>query len=382
VNLRVLSRTFPSVGTHMAALDGLRGIAVLLVILSHASLSGIDMIPGVDMSGTGKSGVWLFFVLSSFLLMHQFLTLDAERRLDGAAWWRYAWRRLLRIYPLYVVFLLVCWLVPVKTLIPSMTGADVLVHLAVIDAQWHTWSIAVELKYYLLLPFLVLAYVHVARRRFIAATLLAGVGIGVREWLAPEFHVYALSTYLAIFLTGSWLAIAHRHLSEHSVSRSPVFRRACGVVALVLFALLMAMTPSIWGRLLDTAIPLNHWHRSYTLFALLWGGVLLGALHAPSVVQKAFAWLPLRVLGVVSFSAYLWHAIVLENLGWLPDWGAGARAALVFAAIVVVSVVSYLLIERPFLRIGAKPRRVQTHGSSNVVTPRLDSAAAADEVRS
>lgn len=381
MNLRVLSRTFPSVGTHMAALDGLRGIAVLLVILSHASLSGIDMIPGVDMSGTGKSGVWLFFLLSSFLLMHQFLTLDAERRLDGAAWWRYAWRRLLRIYPLYVIFLLVCWLVPVKTLIPHMAGAGVLAHLAVVDAQWHTWSIAVELKYYLLLPFLVLAYVHVARRRFLAATLLAGAGIGVREWLAPEFHVYALSTYLAIFLTGSWLAIAHRHLSEHHVSRSPGFRRTCGVVAVALFALLMAMTPSIWGKLFDTAIPLNHWHRSYTLFSLLWGGVLLGALLAPSAVQKAFAWLPLRVLGVVSFSAYLWHAIVLENLDWLPDWGAGAQAALVFASIVLVSVISYLLIERPFLRIGGKRSRERTHAPSDVA-PRIDSVPAADEVRS
>jgi peptidoglycan/LPS O-acetylase OafA/YrhL len=284
--------------------------------------------------------------------------------------------------PLYVVFLLVCWLVPVKTLIPHMTGADVLTHLAVIDAQWHTWSIAVELKYYLLLPFLVLAYVHVARRRFLVATLLAGAGIGVREWLAPEFHVYVLSTYVAIFLTGSWLAIAHRHLAEHPVSHSPSFRRACGVIALALFALLMAMTPSIWGRLHDAAIPLNHWHRSFTLFGLLWGGVLLSVLHAPSLVQKAFAWLPLRVLGVVSFSAYLWHAIVLENLDWLPDWGASARAALVFAAIVLVSVVSYLLIERPFLRIGGKRSQVRTHEPSGVVPPRVDSAAAADEVRS
>lgn len=214
------------------------------------------------------------------------------------------------------------------------------------------------------------------------ATLLAGAGIGLREWLAPEFHVYALSTYLAIFLTGSWLAIAHRHLSQHPVWRSPGFRRACGVVAVALFALLMAMTPSIWGRLHDAAIPLNHWHRSYTLFALLWGGVLLGALHAPSVVQMAFAWVPLRVLGVVSFSAYLWHAIVLENLDWLPDWGAGAQAALVFASIVLVSVISYLLIEWPFLRIGGKRRPKRMHASSGAVPPRVDPVRTADEARS
>lgn len=352
--INILTRTFPSVGTHMAVLDGLRGIAVLLVVFSHASLTGIQMVPGVDMSGTGKAGVWLFFVLSSFLLTYQFLVLDDAGHLDGAAWRRYAMRRLLRIYPLYAVFLLVCWLAPLKTYVPDMSGADVISHLLVVDGQWHMWSIAVELKYYLLLPLLVLVYIYVARRSLLAATVLMVAGVGVREWLAPQFRVFALSTYVSIFLIGSWLAIAHHHLSRHPVSRRHAFRLASGVAAVALFLLLTAMTPSIWGRLHDAPVSLNHWHRSYTLFAALWAGFLLGALHAPSPVRAVFGWLPLRVLGVLSFSIYLWHAIVLENLGWLPETGDAVRAAAVFAAIVLLSVSSYLLIERPFLRAGGR----------------------------
>ena len=351
--LRALSRTFPTVGRHLAVLDGLRGIALLLVVFSHSSLLGIHMVPGVDMSGTGKVGVWLFFVLSSFLLMHQFLHLDASGRLDGRAWWRYALRRVLRIYPLYVVFLLVCWLAPLKTLMGPMTGADVLRHLAVVEGRWHTWSIAVEVKYYLLLPLLVLLYLHVARRRFALATLLAAAGIVLHAWWTPTFDVDALRTYLPIFLTGSWVAIAHHHLAHHAPPPRRTRTWAAAAVAAALFALLMAMTPSVWGRLHDTVLPLSYWHRSFTLFGLLWGAFLLCLLQSPAWLQRGFAWLPLRVLGVVSFSAYLWHGPVLANLGWLPfAHGSIAQAVVLFLALLLVSVASYFVIERPFLRIG------------------------------
>ena len=46
-------------------LDGLRGVAVLMVLLSHASNGGHDVLPGLDASGIGRSGVFLFFILSS-----------------------------------------------------------------------------------------------------------------------------------------------------------------------------------------------------------------------------------------------------------------------------------------------------------------------------
>ena len=58
------------------SLDGLRGFAVLLVLLSHMSLVGINLVPGLDFAGIGKAGVYLFFVLSAFLLTWQ--SLEAE----------------------------------------------------------------------------------------------------------------------------------------------------------------------------------------------------------------------------------------------------------------------------------------------------------------
>jgi peptidoglycan/LPS O-acetylase OafA/YrhL len=357
--LALLSRTFPSVGGHLAALDGLRGIALLLVVFSHASLIGIHMVPGIDMSGTGKTGVWLFFVLSSFLLMHQFLQLDATGRLDAREWWRYAWRRVLRIYPLYIVFLLVCWLSPLDHYMPPMSAREVVDHLLVRRGFWLTWSIAVELKYYLVLPLLVLAYLHVARRRFLPATAMAAAAIVLHDRLAPPYHAYALWTYIVIFMVGSWVAVAHHHAARHPRLRHRLRHVSAGA-ACVLFVLLMAMTPSVWSLVVDAAVPLNHWHRSFTLFALLWGALLFCLLQAPASLQAMFAWWPLRVFGVVSFSGYLWHGLLLANLDWLPfAEGHYARALVLLAVLLLISAASYLVIERPFLAIGRARRRAE-----------------------
>lgn len=350
--LGFLTRTFPSVGAHLAALDGLRGIALLLVVASHASNMGIHIVPGVDMSGTGKTGVWLFFVLSAFLLMHQFLHLDASGRLGAHAWWRYAGRRVLRIYPLYTVFLLVCWLVPLDHQMPPMSLREVVDHLLVQRGYWLTWSIAVELKYYLLLPLVVLAYIHVARRSFWAATLLAAAAVATRDWLDPPFHAYQLRTYVGIFMVGAWVAVAHHHLAGCPDWRRHV-RWPAAIMACALFILAIAMTPSLWSLLHGEDVAFNRWHRAYTLYALIWGGFLLALLQAPTALQRVFAWWPLRVFGVVSFSGYLWHALLLENLGWMPfAVGSAATAVTVMVALLAISATSYALVERPFLQVG------------------------------
>lgn len=77
------------------ALDGLRGLAVGIVLLSHAANVGLPVLPGFTLSGIGKSGVYLFFVLSAFLLTRLLLLRPWSdwRRID--TWADYALRRVL-----------------------------------------------------------------------------------------------------------------------------------------------------------------------------------------------------------------------------------------------------------------------------------------------
>ena len=88
-------------------LDGLRGVAVLLVVWSHLSLKGLHALPQLNLEGSGKYGVYLFFSLSAFLLTHQILIARREQRRSPRYWARYSVRRVLRIFPLYAFVLLV-----------------------------------------------------------------------------------------------------------------------------------------------------------------------------------------------------------------------------------------------------------------------------------
>ncbi|MGY0611454.1 acyltransferase family protein [Luteimonas sp. A501] len=357
---RSITRTHPTAGQHLAVLDGLRGLALLLVLASHLGLVGAHLIPGLDFSGAGKTGVWLFFALSSFLLMQQLLALDAAGRLDARAWGRFAVRRVLRIYPLYVVYLLVCWLAPFPVYPRMDDTAELGRHLVAIEGTGHLWSIAVEVHFYLLLPVLVLAWRYLLRRRVAAALLAIAVVIAVRHLADPAFDRDGLHTYLAIFMAGSGAAVFHHHLRGRAWWRAPATRHALAVLACALTLLLVVITPGIWNLVTGSALLLNHWHHAFTPFALVSALLVLAAANAAPWLQSAFAILPLRVAGVVSFGAYLWHATLLANVRY-SDWFAGTWQAWAFVAVTLaVSIASYLLLEEPFLRIGARKRSPST----------------------
>ena len=127
--------------THFVApLHGLRGLAALYVLLSHISVAGFVLVPGVSFLGIGKAGVLMFFVLSASLLTSR-LGDELQARPEWRAIAAYFINRLFRIYPLFVVVLLI------HLAMGLMQPVDVFRHLALLAGRYELWAIPVEFRY-------------------------------------------------------------------------------------------------------------------------------------------------------------------------------------------------------------------------------------------
>jgi peptidoglycan/LPS O-acetylase OafA/YrhL len=309
---------------HLPALDGLRGVAVLLVLLSHAKLFGLP--------GAGQVGVTLFFVLSGFLITS--LLIDERSgsgRVDLLAFYR---RRALRLIPALVAVLAVAavfegW----KVLAPLAYVANWAI-IAGIDLGLvsHTWSLSVEEHFYALWPiaFIVLP----SRRAAVIALAATWLGSVIVRLGASELHAMwgtdARADALAIgCLLAFWFSVG--------APRVPLALVAVAAAAL-------AGVSTVGEREFLTTIGLS--------IAALGGGVLVAwAAVRPSMVLTVA---PLRWVGRVSYGLYLWHPLLYA----LPIGPIAIPAALAVAA------ASYRWIEAPFLRMKRPVRREDAVGGS------------------
>lgn len=195
---------------------GLRGIAVLFVVLSHLSNAGFNLMPVLNFAGSGKYGVFLFFVLSAFLLTFPLIGRTAKQFRHAGFWLSYALRRVLRIFPLYIVILLVSYLF--STLQPTpyvieLSGKELLDHLTLQAGKSIYWTVPVEFKYYLVLPFVAAGFALLLRRRLRWGLVCIAAVLATLHWLWParesELNTVELIPYLPIFLLGSLAAFAH-----------------------------------------------------------------------------------------------------------------------------------------------------------------------------
>lgn len=337
------------VATHLPVLDGLRGLAVAIVLVSHLSNHGFFG-KGLALRGTGKSGVYLFFVLSAFLLTRQLLAQPAVGLRQRDTWLDYALRRVLRIWPMYLLVLVASWLIT-----PhwagwhyQIDGVSLLRHVALLEGQSVLWSIPVEFKAYFWLP--VVALIVLALRRWpVWCTALAfGLAVAVAAWCWPSSAMrgndVALGFYLPLFLCGAAAAWLDTKLKDAS---GP----AWGVLALAGLAVFGLITPLglSWAMGRDMPAGVNAGH--ITSFGVLWACVMLGFIHAPAWVQRAMSNALIRRLGWISFSVYLWHMVIFQ--AWIALGGARAwpGALSVVALTLAISACSWWLVERPASRL-------------------------------
>jgi len=338
-------------------LDGLRGVAVLLVMCFHLGVPGF---------GNGAIGVDIFFVLSGYLISNVLLN-----RQDGLS--EFYWRRFLRLFPAMALVCLALLAVRPFLTDPEQPLVDVL-YGALYVANWtrvwgpgdprylgHLWSVAIEEQFYLLWPAIFATLVMFRRRTSVALTaLLVAASIAWRLHLidagAPIARIYNGSdTRADQLLIGCVLALCIGQGSGHSLVERWTRRLAPSMLScLVLLTTLVAS---------DAPWMLAFGHTA----AALATAVLLAAVAqpAPGWLQSCLAWRPLIGVGKISYGLYLWHYPVslMLLLGGVPLL---VRIVLTFVISFIAAALSFRFVERPILRfrVSVPPERAKVLGAA------------------
>ena len=337
------------------SLDGLRGFAVLLVLLSHMSLAGVNLHPVLDFAGVGKAGVYLFFALSAFLLTWQAFAAGETALTSSRYWVGYAIRRVCRIYPLYLIVLIVSFLI---TLISTgyitaiESPQDLLLHLGLMAGNHIYWAIPVEFKYYLLLPAVCLLLTWSASKHATLAGVLVASTLLLHSILWPadatKPNSIQLMPYLSIFLLGSFVAILCRDFNEQIERYSRIF----GILGWLAIVAGIATIPAVWRAITSLDVTNQFFHKSFLLYGVIWSIAIIAAFRGDNLYINFFSLEPCRFIGRISFSIYLWHFPIVQLVNRHLEINVSIKFLLTIITTIAVSYISYRFIERPFIKWG------------------------------
>jgi peptidoglycan/LPS O-acetylase OafA/YrhL len=347
---------------HLPQLDGLRTVAVLLVLVYHvARTEELAFLPG------GFVGVDVFFVLSGFLITT--LLLREHGKTGSIDLRRFYVRRLWRLYPaLLLVSAVVAGVLafaPATFGLEAASPAEALVALSYGMSWWSgleltggpyllglTWSLSVEEHFYLLWPVLLIALL----RRGGGLRAVVGVAALANAWpallfltgAAPDRLYYLPDSRFAQLLTGC--ALAALLLRRDEAGGLGRLERAFGPAAAATALTALAVV-ALTGHRTDA------WYWVGGMQVLGLGAALVIGhlvLHADSRLSAALRWGPLPVLGLWSYGIYLWH-LPLIRLAQpvLGDTLAVATGAALLA--IPVAAASYRFVEQPVLRWSRRP---------------------------
>ena len=324
------------------------------------SLVGMNLLPGLDFSGIGKAGVYLFFVLSAFLLTWQ--ALDAGPLRPPPYWLGYGLRRLCRIYPLYTIAVLFSFGLTndAPGYAPKIDAPiDVFQHLTLQAGEGIYWAIPVEFTYYLLLPIVTIAMASSSRIHFSGPFILTGLAIyaAFLSWPPADMvaNSIALGPYLAMFLLGSLTAfLCSKHAKVNVLRWDSRLVELTGWSAVVIALLTV---PAMAGAMLDSEIANKTFHRAFIFYGVIWSIAVVAAFHGGTHYGKFFALPVCRFIGRVSFSVYLWHIVILQVVYQHVSVHPSLQFCLTIAITFAISHLSYRWIERPFIRWGHQVSR-------------------------
>jgi peptidoglycan/LPS O-acetylase OafA/YrhL len=321
----------------LAPLDGVRALAALAVLCSHTALLPVPF---------GTLGVLLFFSLSAFLLSRPFIVSDEIYSLRGTA--AFFIRRIFRIMPMLIVYVFTY-----GAFVDGRFGY-VIDHIVMFKGTGHLWTINQEMLFYGLMPaFAMLVFPLRGKPLFAAAVFVLLAWVADRYLTYQVFRLPGMTGYMQFFLSpflvgmmSAYIAPSIKKLALRFVG-SPLLNSLVSAVVLACLIFLQWAVVRIYVETGENVT--GNWalYMSVGCCALL-----LWITSAPENWLGAILSLrPLRVIGIVGYSFYLWH--------WMPvvllpqEWAPLSRFSTAFVITLSASLASFLIIERPGIRLGA-----------------------------
>jgi peptidoglycan/LPS O-acetylase OafA/YrhL len=366
----------------LGVLDGLRGLAVLLVLWYHVWEVSWLTPPAwlAFLPATGFVGVTLFFYLSGFVISYPFVRSAAGA---GAppSWRAFAWRRFIKIVPSYALSIAVAYALGYAQIQPGAAPfPDVVTHLLFIHTWFPDrfgsingvlWTLAVEVEFYCVFPLMWQAF----KRQ---PWLTAGAMIAIAwVWRASLAHC-CLHTIFAQYeenLPGYLDIFAFGMLSAHVFVRTGRPRRVLArnlapLVAIGGFAMLWNLLQDCFAyRFYDQWSSVWQIHHR-PLLGVAFSLIALGSLTSPRWWQIVLDNSPLRFCATISYNLYLYHQMVAREMLWhhVPAYAGDPHydarwqvkyTEAAFAATIALATAATYLFERPLLRL-RNPGRSET----------------------
>jgi peptidoglycan/LPS O-acetylase OafA/YrhL len=362
----------------LGVLDGLRGLAVVLVLWYHVwEISWLAPAWLTFLPATGFVGVTLFFFLSGFVISYPFLRAQATNG-PQPSWGHFAWRRFMKIVPSYALSIGVAYALgyaqqqPNAAALPDLVTHFLFVH-TWFPSRYGTingvlWTLSVEVEFYCVFPLIWWAF---RRQPWLSAAAMVAIAWIWRASLAhccypTIFAQYEenLPGYLDIF--GLGMLSAYLFVARGALRR-PRVRNFAPLVAFGGFAMLWMLLENCYAYRFSDQWSSVWQIEARPLLGVAFGLIALGSLVSPRWWQLVLDNPPLRFLATISYNLYLYHQIVARELishhvppyrgdpHYDPQWQIRYSEVAVAAAIAVATAATYL-VERPLLRLRGTQR--------------------------
>jgi peptidoglycan/LPS O-acetylase OafA/YrhL len=344
--------------TYIPTLDGWRALSIGLVLMSHSPVSCTVPVLGAllhSLNNFGGIGVEVFFGISGLLICSKLL--EEESRCGQISVKGFYVRRFFRILPAALFYLLVVAILGAFQVIPLLTidwfGSlfffrnylmllEYLQH-SPLAMHWYTghfWSLSMEEHFYLVLPAILVSFKRVR------LWVLGGLALAVALWRSVLAHLmhsnyqftFRTDTHVDALLIPAMIALALYPFMRNKAAKRYIPAWSFPVFIGMQILLLTAKIPFSW-TLRAVLIPLL---------------ILSTALHPNAIPGSILESKPVRWIGWISYSLYLWQQLFFGTnfVGSPPGIAALREWPINLVALMVCATFSYYIVEKPFVRLG------------------------------